>query len=132
MMLSILAVRGLQLSRAFLPRVTVPLLTVSDAAPHYIPQLRCLSSTAYPPDTVVARCKEKIERSINVTRAEVTATNDDPNGSHVRHAYHHIPCICSLLACVYACKICNTVMCVCVYVTRLTYCAYRRTLRART
>lgn len=35
-------------------------------------------------DTVVSRCKEKIRKGLNVVHVDVMASNDDPNGSHVR------------------------------------------------
>eukprot|EP01031_Cornospumella_fuschlensis_P029211 gene29212-35262_t len=78
-MLSLLAVRGLRFSAISQPR-----LVASVAAHSYgSTGLRCMSNNAYPPDTVVTRCKEKIEKLLKVTKVEVSATNDDPNGSHV-------------------------------------------------
>ena len=35
-------------------------------------------------DTVVSRCTSKIQAALNPTMIKVTASNDDPNGSHIQ------------------------------------------------
>lgn len=47
---------------------------------------RSFSSGAGAADTVVATCTKKIRDLLNPVKLEVTSSNDDPNGSHVRFA----------------------------------------------
>ena len=46
------------------------------------PMRRFLGSSAE--DTVVARCTQKITDALKPTIIKVTASNDDPNGSHIQ------------------------------------------------
>ena len=46
--------------------------------------IRCVSLDSTGSDnTVISRCTKKINDSLFPTKIEVTASNDDPNGSHV-------------------------------------------------
>ena len=46
------------------------------------PMRRFMGSSAE--DTVVARCTQKITDALKPTMIKVTASNDDPNGSHIQ------------------------------------------------
>jgi BolA protein len=43
-----------------------------------------LNSIVENQDTVVGRCTTKIQAALNPTMIQVTASNDDPNGSHIQ------------------------------------------------
>jgi len=50
----------------------------------YSYQLHTTISTDDNQDTVVSRCTSKIKAALNPTMIKVTASNDDPNGSHIQ------------------------------------------------
>lgn len=50
------------------------------------------SAVAGGEDTIVSRCTQKISSALSPVKITVTSTNDDPNGSHVRHFPNpHLP-----------------------------------------
>ena len=50
----------------------------------YSYHLYTISTSSNQDDTVISRCTSKIQAALNPTMIKVTASNDDPNGSHIQ------------------------------------------------